>query len=208
MPVFAAGETPPSWCELAAFDIVGLGAGERRTLRWSAPRARVLVTAGTVQVFGAGSRVLKERQFLDLDGDGSCEVVGISERSGLVLLSGRWGRDLGGCGLFDAENVDTPHDRGDPVAYPKRTAIDAHYHDCDEYWIILSGAGRVVVGGRHHDVKAGDCVAIGMGHHHDLPEAAAPVRAVFFETTLQGEKRVGHLWEHTHGPAYPQPDRT
>lgn len=47
-----------------------------------------------------------------------------------------------------------------PVSCPKR----------DEYWVIIEGAGTVDVGSRSFQVDAGDCVAIGMGHHHDLPE--------------------------------------
>jgi mannose-6-phosphate isomerase-like protein (cupin superfamily) len=56
-------------------------------------------------------------------------------------------------------------------------------------------------------VRPGDCVTIGMGHHHDFPLIDAPVKAVFFETTLEGAKRVGHLWNHTHGLAQPKPER-
>ncbi len=40
-------------------------------------------------------------------------------------------------------------------------------------------------------------------HHHDFPRAFEPVKAVYFETTLDGQKRLGHLCEHTHGPAQP-----
>jgi mannose-6-phosphate isomerase-like protein (cupin superfamily) len=46
-------------------------------------------------------------------------------------------------------------------------------------------------------------VITGAGDHHDLPEISTPIRAVYFETTLVGEKRTGHLWEHTHGKATP-----
>ena len=53
----------------------------------------------------------------------------------------------------------------------------------------------------------GDCVATGMGHHHDFPIVVEPVRAVFFETTMQGRKRRGHLWNHRHGPAEPRGER-
>ena len=67
------------------------------------------------------------------------------------------------------KTCDHPSDTGDPVAYAKTTSIDSHYHDCDEYWIVLEGAATVVVGDRHMKVAAGDCVPIGMGHHHDLP---------------------------------------
>jgi hypothetical protein len=45
-----------------------------------------------------------------------------------------------------------------------------------------------------------------MGHHHDFPQVREPVWAVYFETTLRGAKRRGHLWEHTHGPARPTVD--
>ena len=65
----------------------------------------------------------------------------------------------------------------------------------------------MVVGDRHHAVAGGDCVPIGLGHHHDLATVTEPVKAVYFETTLEGEKRVGHLWNHTHGPAKPWPER-
>ena len=46
-----------------------------------------------------------------------------------------------------------------------------------------------------------------MGHHHDFALADNEVKAVFFETTLQCRKRIGHLWNHTHGLAHPMPER-
>ena len=100
-----------------------------------------------------------------------------------------------------------PPTRGDPVSYAKSTNFDRHYHDCDEYWIVWEGSGVAVSEGRSYDVAAGDCIATGMGHHHDFPNVRQPVRGVYFETTLEGEKRLGHLWEHTHGPAAPRLDR-
>lgn len=78
---------------------------------------------------------------------------------------------------------------------------------CDEYWIVLEGTGVAVSEGKHYAVGPGDCLATGMGHHHDFPTASAPVHAVYFETTLGGERRRGHLWNHTHGPAQPRLDR-
>jgi hypothetical protein len=50
-------------------------------------------------------------------------------------------------------------------------------------------------------------VATAAGHHHDVAEVAGVMRAAFFETTLLGRKRMGHLWEHSHGPAEPMPGR-
>ena len=94
--------------------------------------------------------------------------------------------------------------QGRPGPYLKTTNFDTHYHDCDEYWVVWGGRGRGGLGGAGYEVGPGDCVATGMGHHHDFARVHEPVRAVYFETTLGGAKRLGHLWEHTHGPARPR----
>jgi mannose-6-phosphate isomerase-like protein (cupin superfamily) len=59
----------------------------------------------------------------------------------------------------------------------------------------------VVVDNQHLEMRPGDCLPIPMGAMHDMPDAPEPVKAVYFETTLRGKKRTGHLWQHTHGPA-------
>jgi len=100
-----------------------------------------------------------------------------------------------------------PSNTGDPADYPRNTKFDRHYHDCDEYYILYEGEGVVLTENKLYDITAGDCVAIGKGHHHDLPIVRETVKAVFFETTLQGLKRTGHLWNHTHGPAVPEQER-
>jgi mannose-6-phosphate isomerase-like protein (cupin superfamily) len=207
--VFRNGETPPQWCELTAFSIRDLGIDETVACSSDKGRQRLLVTNGTCQIqFDGGSQVLKEAQFLDIPAGKACEIVGKSEGAQAVQLIGHWKDDLGGCGVFRVQNSPDWTNKGDPVSYPKQTSVDSHYHDCDEYWIVLDGTGEAVVGANHFPVRRGDCLAIGMGHHHDFPNAAAPIKAVFFETTLEGEKRVGHLWQHTHGPAHPKPERT
>jgi mannose-6-phosphate isomerase-like protein (cupin superfamily) len=58
-----------------------------------------------------------------------------------------------------------------------------------------------VVDGEHLAVAPGDCLLIPMGAMHDMPDAPEPVKAVYFESSLRGAKRIGHLWQHTHGPA-------
>jgi len=80
-------------------------------------------------------------------------------------------------------------------------------HDCDEYWILVEGGGVVYSENKKYDVEAGDCVITGRGHHHDFPMANGHVYAVYFETTLEGAMRDGHLWEHSHGKAVPAADR-
>ena len=211
MPVFRSHDRPPAWCELRSFEIIDLGqagaAGRRRT----EPRERLLVTAGTVQLAGgASSIVLKESQFLDLDAYPDFTewtATACSRAAQLTRLSGRWGQHVSGCGIFRVTSEEDVPNNGDPVDYPKKTRVDAHYHDCDEYWVLLEGRASVIVGGRAFAMGPGDCVGIGMGHHHDMPIVHEPVKAVFFETTLEGLKRVGHLWNHTHGLAEPRPER-
>lgn len=203
-------QAPPGWCELKSFAIIDLKDGDRLPQRRAQPKERLLATFGTTQLFHAdGSLLLKENQFFELAPDlQEWTLRGCSTKAQIVRLSGTWGEDMGGCGIFRVENQADPTNTGDPVDYPKTTRVDSHYHDCDEYWVLLEGAASVMVGGQHMKMTAGDCVSIGMGHHHDMPTVQAPVKAVFFETTLEGQKRVGHLWNHTHGIAVPKPERT
>ncbi len=207
--MFRNGEAPPHWCELTAFHILDLGVDESVACASDKGLERLLVTSGTCQIrLDGGSLVLKEAQFLDLPAGRAYAVVGKSEGAQAIRLIGRWKDELGGCGVFRVQNSTDWTNKGDPVSYPKQTSVDSHYHDCDEYWILLEGAGEAVVGENHVHMRPGDCLAIGMGHHHDFPNAAEPVKAVFFETSLEGEKRVGHLWQHTNGLAHPKPERT
>jgi len=207
--LFRSGQAPPRWGELTAFFIHNLGVDEAAAFPPSDGRERLLVTNGTCQIqYDGGSQVLKEAQFLDFPAGKAYTAVGNSEGAQAVRLIGRWKDELGGCGVFRVRNSPDWTNKGDPVFYPKHTSVDSHYHDCDEYWILLEGTGEAVVGARRFPLCRGDCLAIGMGHHHDFPNAPEPVKAVFFETTLEGEKRVGHLWQHTHGAAHPKPERT
>lgn len=208
MSVFRGGEAPPAWCELRNFEVLNIVDGQIVDQHRSQQKERLLATAGTTQlVLPDASVILKENQFIDIASAESWRLRGCSRTAQLVRLSGRWGRDVGGCGIFRAANQDDPKDGGDPVDYRKTTSIDSHYHDCDEYWIILEGDGTVVIGQRRFNVTVGDCIAIGMGHRHDLPTVTTAVKAAFFETTFGGNKRVGHLWNHTHGLAQPKPER-
>jgi len=72
-------------------------------------------------------------------------------------------------------------------------------HDCDEYWIILKGSGIAVSENVEYKFSAGDCIVTKAGDHHDIPIIYEEVFGVYFETTLIGKKRIGHLWTHTHG---------
>jgi mannose-6-phosphate isomerase-like protein (cupin superfamily) len=45
---------------------------------------------------------------------------------------------------------------------------------------------------------SGDCVFTKAGDHHDFPIVYETIKGAWFETTLIGGKRKGHLWDHTH----------
>lgn len=202
------GGSMPDWCQLKQFSIHTIGKAETR-LEPASPKERLVSTGGSVQMsFGSGSQVVGTGQFVDFrPEDGPVSVVAVGDSGQIVRLSGDWGDELGGCGVFTAQDTDSPSDGGDPVTYDKTTNVDRHYHDCDEYWILLEGQATAVVGNSAGEMNPGDCLCIGMGWHHDMAHAPKPVKAVYFETTLERGKRTGHLWEHTHGPAVPAAER-
>jgi mannose-6-phosphate isomerase-like protein (cupin superfamily) len=210
MPLFRDRmASAPDWCELTAFEIVNLAPGERREFPRTAPRERLIVAGGHCRLAFGGEEIDgTEGTKVELAGtEDHFAVTEVRAPTTVVHLRGKWGEETGGWGLFRVREVEHAEDKGDPVDYPKRTTIDSHYHDCDEFYIILEGRGTVVSERQHYEVGPGDCVATGMGHHHDFPLAPEPVKAVFFETTLAGQRRRGHLWNHTHGQAQPQPGR-
>jgi mannose-6-phosphate isomerase-like protein (cupin superfamily) len=193
----------PYWCELEEFTVVALGAGESRTWEATHPANKLIAVEGECAVeLGSGNQTVGPGRFLDTP-PGS-HLVSSTDGATLVELGGRWGEEVGGAGVFVVETSDEPDDVGDPVTYPKNTRFDRHYHDCDEYWILVKGSGTASSEDVLYEVGPGDCVATRMGHHHDFPLVEEPVLAVFFETTMRGRKRLGHLWEHTHGPAEPE----
>jgi mannose-6-phosphate isomerase-like protein (cupin superfamily) len=209
MPVFKSGDPVPDWCELKFFDVVNLQPGDVHRFERKAAKEKLIVGAGRCRLSVLGEMTdVEERANINLDSaNGVFEVVEVYEPTTLIRMAGVWQDDVGGSGLFSVDAVTHPKEKGDPAPYTKSTGIDNHYHDCDEYWIVFQGCGEVVSEKKHYEVGVGDCLAIGMGWHHDFPRVDAPVMAVYFETTMQREKRRGHLWEHTHGPARPVLER-
>jgi mannose-6-phosphate isomerase-like protein (cupin superfamily) len=205
MPVFRSGKgLAPAWCELEYFEIINLPKGGWHTFTRDAKQEKLIVCQGRCRVAYNGRTVDAEKGAnLDLGPDGRFEVIEVSEDAVLVRMCGRWGDEVGGSGVFSGAAVDNPTDPGDPVTYPKSTNFDNHFHDCDEYWIVYQGRALAVSEGKEYEIGPGDCLATGMGHHHDLPQVYEPLRAIYFETTMEGRKRIAHLWEHTHGPAEP-----
>ena len=215
MPVFRAGSgQAPPWCEMRQFDIVRLPAGAARyDFGRSGPREKLIVGEGACTVAAAGrEQAAGKGANIDLpawEEAAGFSILDVAEDTTLIRMAGDWGDEVGGSGLFSLEEVTDGDrvDRGDPVPYEKRTRFDCHFHDCDEYWILFAGSGVAVTEGKSYEVASGDCVATGMGHHHDFPIVHEPVQAVYFETTMEGQRRRGHLWDHTHGKAEARAER-
>jgi mannose-6-phosphate isomerase-like protein (cupin superfamily) len=191
------------------YEIVELQQGESCLFERLSPKEKLIVAVGHCLVAFEGQRIFAmEKTNVNLrTADGAFKVEGLAPQTTVVRMCGRWGEELGGSGVFRVVRPEQRIERGDPVTYRKETSFDNHYHDCDEYWIVFAGRGVAVSEGKHYEVGPGDCVATGKGHHHDFPIVHEPVSAVFFETTLEGHKRRGHLWDHTHGAAEPDRER-
>lgn len=210
MPIFRSGKgQAPAWCELESFELMELPAGEAREFVRAARKEEWVVCRGrVVGELGRVACTLPEGGKLDLGGVAPRTLRLRSEAPALVCrLAGRW-RSVTSSGIFTVSpgtppNFDTPH------AYVKTTGFDNHYHDCDEYWIVWEGKATVASEGETYEVGPGDCVATGMGWHHDVlaVHGDGALRAIWFEGTLEGRKRVGHLWEPQHGPARPRRTR-
>jgi mannose-6-phosphate isomerase-like protein (cupin superfamily) len=211
MPRFGSGPgQAPAWCELEQFDIVDLAPGETHRFDRRGSRELIIVADGDCRL-AAGDAITVGRRGVMMElptAAGAFVVTDVLRPTKLVRMAGRWSADFRGAGLFIVGEGDNRTQEGDPVDYPKTTRFDNHYHDLDEHWIFYEGRGVVYSEGRRYDVGPGDCIATGVGHHHDVADTLDPIlRAVWLETDLQREKRPGHLWEHTHGAAVPDAER-
>lgn len=192
MPVIReGGEAHPEWCELYDYSIVNVEGAY--TWETAHPSRRLVVVDGEHTVVAKSAT---RGTSIEIETEGPVLIEGDGR---VVLLEGAWGADCGGSGLFGVGPSTEPDRKGDTWDYRKNTDFDRHYHDCDEYWIVVDGAATVVTEGVHFDVAVGDCVATRMGDHHDVALVESRMGGVFFETTMRGRRRRGHLWNHTHG---------
>ena len=206
MTVFRSGEAPPHWCELTAFYIHDLGIDETVACSPETGRERLLVTNGTCQIqvrrwlpSAQGSAVpgcsrgysLRGRRKVRRRPGGSADRP-LEERAGRLWRVPR----------PKQSRLDQQGRPGLPIRNRPRstrtTTIATSTGSCSKAPAKPSSARS------HFPMRRGDCLAIGMGHHHDFPNAAEPIKAVYFETTLEGEKRVGHLWAAHPWPSPPE----
>ena len=72
--------------------------------------------------------------------------------------------------------------------------FDRHFHDADEYWIVISGKARVMSEDVEYIVGPGDILCTRMGDEHDILEIIeSPLQTFWFEDELKGLRRPGHL---------------
>jgi len=212
MPVFRTGKgNAPTWCELENFEFIVLKPGEMRSLPRSGEKEEeIIVCSGQVHaVSGEQEAQLATGEKMDLTSSAEPGFVltANTERSLVLRLLGHW-QSVTSSGVFTTQNGEPP--TGDtPYAYKKLATFDNHYHDCDEYWIFFSGHCRVASEGKIYEVDPGDCLVTGRGWHHDILSVMGetPARAVWFEGTLEGQQRTGHLWEPRDGKAMPCAER-
>jgi mannose-6-phosphate isomerase-like protein (cupin superfamily) len=80
----------------------------------------------------------------------------------------------------------------------KSASGDVHFHDAEEFWFVLNGKARVLVGGKEHIVERGDVVCAHMGDDHAILEVLEePYTQVWIECNRRGQKRSGHLHRGT-----------
>lgn len=189
----------PDWSEVKRITQLSIEPNSATEITKSFAKYALFVISGECSISTNGY----EKTFLENDYLFS-EKMNISLKSSnhkteIVLVEGSWGEELGGSDVFRMSKHSTPRNIGDPVDYPRTNDFDNHYHDFDEYWIILKGSGLAVSEGVKYKFSDGDIIATRMGDHHDLSEVHEDIHGIYFETSLRGQKRLGHLWEHTHG---------
>jgi mannose-6-phosphate isomerase-like protein (cupin superfamily) len=71
--------------------------------------------------------------------------------------------------------------------------FDRHYHDCNEYWMIVHGKAKVWLDGKEYYIKDGDIFCIKAGLEHDILELYEPLQGFFMEDALLPGGKAGHL---------------
>ncbi len=211
MPVVHVGDKMPDWCELENFQLIQVPKNNSISLPRMGAKEEIVVCQGSVRVdSAAGTPKLATGEKLDLNtaDEPGYRFTALDGDALVFHAAGRW-ESITSSGIFPVFHSDTLAAMQTPHEYEKTTSFDNHYHDCDEYWIFFQGRCKAVSEGKFYEVGPGDCVITGMGWHHDVASLidSEAALAVWFEGTLEREKRVGHLWEPVHGKAVPCLDR-
>lgn len=199
MPLLKCSDPFPEWSELDFVEIINISAGEEKCLKQKSAKEKIFIGEGFCEIFSDGKNIrMKREDYFEIINSGKEVIIKTEEACTIIHVGGNWSDETGSSGVFTLNNSDNPKNIGDPVDYSHTTDFDNHFHDCDEYWIIFKGSGLAVSEGKRYELKPGYFLATKMGDHHDLPNVYEEIHGVWFETSLKGEKRAGHLWNHTH----------
>jgi len=85
------------------------------------------------------------------------------------------------------------------VRFPRgqKNVTELHFHDCDEYFCMISGNLVVRSEGVVYSIGPRDVFLTRMGDEHEILEILEDTEYFWFETELKGRNRPGHL----HRPA-------
>lgn len=200
MPLLKISENKfPEWSEVKKITQLSIEPNSSTEIITSLPKYALFILSGECCIKVNGyQKLFVENDTLFSDKE-PIIIKSMKNKLEIVLIEGDWCDEIGGSAVFRMSRISTPNNIGDPVNYKRTNDFDNHYHDFDEYWIILEGSGLAVSEGVKYEFSGGDIIATRMGDHHDLPEVYEDIHGIYFETSLRGQKRLGHLWEHTHG---------
>lgn len=74
--------------------------------------------------------------------------------------------------------------------------VELHFHDCNEFWIIIEGKGVATSEGVSYDLGPGDMLLTKQGDEHSLRVTEKMV-AVYFYGIMPPDGRTGHLHRGT-----------
>jgi quercetin dioxygenase-like cupin family protein len=74
----------------------------------------------------------------------------------------------------------------------KGDIVEPHYHNANEYWIIISGAGNCMTEGDTYALEPGDIVLTRAGDEHSLLVTQDMVAVYFYGPVPEGAE-IGHL---------------
>jgi len=202
-------EDLPEWCELRRYERMVIKKGEKKEITTGFSKAAVMAVSGPLTITCGNKKV----DINDADGVSSVEGVVLDsgaftvefrvgpgfwmDRAVFYVFSGDW--QWAKVARFRVDRVDEPENPGDPADYFRNTCFDNHYHDYDEYWLLLQGGGVVQTEGMLYEVAPGDLVATKRGQHHDFPVAHAFTMCLGFKSRMGEPGRMGFNWVHTHG---------
>jgi mannose-6-phosphate isomerase-like protein (cupin superfamily) len=200
MPLLKLSENKfPDWSEVKKISRLTIESNRTTEITKSFSKYALFVISGECSIRTNGyEKIFIENDSLFSDKK-NISIKTTTQKTEIVMIEGIWGDEIGGSAVFKMSKHSTPRNIGDPVDYPRTNDFDNHYHDFDEYWIILKGSGVAVSEGVNYKFSDGDIIATRMGDHHDLPEVYEDIHGIYFETSLRRQKRLGHLWNHTHG---------